>query len=220
MGTIAMQGPRGSGKTSLGEAVSRAVFGIPQKALGKMSFKRKGNTYVCVEGTLGDKPFTVETGYKCEELGGTGEGLRFTVDGIPTQRADIKDTRSELNAVLGISQELTMWTVFLNGDKLDFGGVVGTGQGEALGHHQWRAPLACKTWQLRTRCLPSGWPGHCHRRHQGHPFKGYGNRQTAGYHAGTRCGGELAGLVAGRQYFGVVRRGPVSPVVASWHEPG
>jgi hypothetical protein len=121
MGTIAMQGPRGSGKTSLGEAVSRAVFGIPQKALGKMSFKRRGNTYVCVEGTLGDKPFTVETGYKCEELGGTGEGLRFTVDGIPTQRADIKDTRSELNAVLGISQELTMWTVFLNGDKLDFG---------------------------------------------------------------------------------------------------
>jgi len=127
VGTVAMLGVNGeamksagAGKTSLGEAVSRTVFGVPPKALGRMSFHGKGNTYVRVDGTLDGKPLVVEAGYKCKELGGTGEGLRFTIDGIATQRADVKDTRAELNSVLGISTQLAEWTVFMNGDKLDF----------------------------------------------------------------------------------------------------
>jgi DNA repair exonuclease SbcCD ATPase subunit len=139
VGTIAMMGSNGvsgksvgAGKTSLGEAVSKAVFGVPTKALGKMSFRRKGDTYVKVEGSLDGKPFTIEAGYKCKELGGTGEGLRFTVNGVTVQRADCKDTRNELNSVLGISSELAAWTVFMNGDKLDFSELTQVAQVELL----------------------------------------------------------------------------------------
>lgn len=115
----------GSGKTLLGEALSRALVGVSGRFanLGHFASDKKGNKdmYVCVETTVDEKPLTVEMGYKCPELGKTGEGFRFTFNNeSPIQRAHLKDTRTELENVLKITPELAEWTVFIDGDKLKF----------------------------------------------------------------------------------------------------
>lgn len=113
----------GSGKTSLGEAISRAMTGVAGRfpELGHYAPDDKPtNLFVAVEATLLGKPLLVEMGYKCPELSKTGEGLRFTYDGKTIQRGHVDQTREELSRALRVTPELANWTVFLDGDKLRF----------------------------------------------------------------------------------------------------
>ncbi len=113
----------GAGKTSLGEALSRALCGIDGRftSLKDCSDDAVGkDTYVRVDADLLGKPLVVEIGYKCKELSLTGEGLRFTLDGKQVERGHIDQTRVELTKTLRVTPELAEWTVFLDGDKLKF----------------------------------------------------------------------------------------------------
>ena len=113
----------GSGKTSLGEAISKSLLGITGRYqhLGHFSPTQKGNLYVRLDLELKGKPLIVENGYKCAELSKTGEGLRYQYDDQPpVERAHINNTREELIRMLGITPELASWTVFLDGDRLKF----------------------------------------------------------------------------------------------------
>ncbi len=113
----------GSGKTSIGEALSRTLCGVNGRfaSLGHFSSDDLNkDTYVRVDAELIGKPLVVETGYKCNELSKTGEGLRFTYDGKQVERGHIDQTRQELTGTIRVTPELADWTVFLDGDKLKF----------------------------------------------------------------------------------------------------
>lgn len=112
----------GAGKTSLGEALARSLFGIDGKYtnLGWYSTDEEGDTYVRVEASLRGRELVVEQGWKCAELSPTGEGLRFHFDGATTERPRLEETRAELDALTGVSAELASWSVFLDGERLKF----------------------------------------------------------------------------------------------------
>lgn len=112
----------GSGKTSLGEALCLAVTGYHNRfsSIGHYSRKEKGDTYIRVEGLLGTEILTVETGYKCKELSRTGEGLRFSLGTNTISRSHVDLTRVELRKTLGIEPQVTPWSIFIDGDNLDF----------------------------------------------------------------------------------------------------
>lgn len=112
----------GSGKTALGEALSRALFEVPGRytQLGNFSTKGKGNTYVKVACEHKGKPLLVEMGFKCEELNPGGEGLRFTYADQQIARDRIDNTRLDLLKLLTVPTDLASWTVYLDGDKLKF----------------------------------------------------------------------------------------------------
>ena len=112
----------GSGKTALGEAISRALTGVPGRftKLGDYSTDDKGNTYVDIQAALNGQPLRVELGYKCKELSKSGEGLRYTVGTDVIERGHLTETREELSRVIGVSPELAQWTVFVDGDNLKF----------------------------------------------------------------------------------------------------
>lgn len=114
----------GSGKTLLGEAISRALVAVDGRFsnFGHYSSDNKGNkdTFVQLDTLLNGKPLTVEMGYKCSELSKTGEGLRFTYSGNQTSRAHLNDTREELQRTVKITPRLAEWTVFIDGGKLQF----------------------------------------------------------------------------------------------------
>lgn len=112
----------GSGKTALGEAISRAMFGVKGRftQLGHYSTKGKGDSYVLVDCLHKGKPLTIEMGFKCEELSATGEGLKFTYDGTETCRSHIDETREDLVKVLTVPADLAAWTIHLDGDMLNF----------------------------------------------------------------------------------------------------
>lgn len=112
----------GAGKTSLGEALAIAVTGVRGRfsSFGHYSTNEKGNTFVVVEGLLGDRPLTIEMGHRCKELSKTGEGLRFSVGDTVISRSNVGLTRIELSQTLGITPELAPWTTYVDGDKLDF----------------------------------------------------------------------------------------------------
>lgn len=114
----------GSGKTALGEALSRALVGVDGRYSNLSDFapdSDRRNTYVKVEADLMGKPLTVEMGYKCPELSRTSSGLRFQHgDKEPIQRSHPDRTREELSKMLQVTPELANWTVFLDGDKLKF----------------------------------------------------------------------------------------------------
>lgn len=112
----------GSGKTGLGEAVSRALYGVQGRYvhLKQFSADKRGNTYVRVEAVYLDKPLVVEIGYQCKELNPKSEALRFTYDGKAIERGTIAQTRDELTKLLMVSPLLASWTVFLDGDKIKF----------------------------------------------------------------------------------------------------
>lgn len=113
----------GAGKTSLGEAISRALTGIPGRFTSLKSFStlREGDTYVCLECNLRGQELIIEIGYKCPELSKTGEALRFTYNGATTERSRIQETREELSRLINLAPEIAPWTIFLDGRKLDFG---------------------------------------------------------------------------------------------------
>ena len=133
----------GSGKTSLGEALCIAVCGIRGRyaSLGHYSTNEKGNTLVKVEGQFQDKDLTIEMGYKYKELSKTGEGLRFTLGGTPIARSHVDLTRDELGQTLGITPEVALWSVYVDGDRLDFSSLSQTQAVElmmaALGQPSW-----------------------------------------------------------------------------------
>ena len=133
----------GSGKTSLGEALCIAVCGIRGRyaTLGHYSTNEKGNTLVKVEGHFQDKDLTIEMGYKYKEMSKTGEGLRFTLGGTPISRSHVDLTRVELSHTLGITPEVALWSVYVDGDRLDFSSLSQTQAVElmmsALGQPSW-----------------------------------------------------------------------------------
>jgi len=112
----------GSGKTSLGEALSIAVCGIRGRysSLGHYSTNEKGNTLVMVEGSFQDKGLVIEMGYKFKDLSKTGEGLRFKTGETVISRSHVDLTRNELSQTLGITPEVAKWSVYIDGDNLDF----------------------------------------------------------------------------------------------------
>jgi len=114
----------GSGKTCLGEALSRTLTGVAGRftELGHYAGDTASvpNMLVKVDAELLGKPLTVEMGFKCPELSKTGEGLRFIYDGKTTQRGHVDQTREELSKTIRVTPELAEWTVFLDGDKLKF----------------------------------------------------------------------------------------------------
>ncbi len=112
----------GSGKTAFGEAIGRTVFGIQTRFghLKDASRDQKGDTYVRVGATFRGKPLTIEAGYKCPEMSESGEALRFVYDGQTIERGKIQQTRAELDALLGMSAPLAAWTVFVDGQHMNF----------------------------------------------------------------------------------------------------
>lgn len=112
----------GSGKTGLGEALSRTLMGVSGRFanLKQYSSDKGGDTYVVVDAMLHGKPLTVESGYKCEEMSRTGEALRFTYDGNVVERGSMQHTRAELTKLLGVPELLASWTVFVDGDSIKF----------------------------------------------------------------------------------------------------
>jgi DNA repair exonuclease SbcCD ATPase subunit len=112
----------GSGKTLLGEALSRTLLGVRGRysEVGHFSRDGKGDTFVKLDCDFRGKPLQVELGFKCSELSKTGEGFRFTVDGQQVWRDKIHNTREELSKILSITPELAGWTVYIDGDLLEF----------------------------------------------------------------------------------------------------
>lgn len=112
----------GSGKTGLGEALSRTLLGVPGRFthLKQFSTDKSGNTYVKLEVELHGKPLIVESGYKCKELSPSGEALRYHYDGKQVERGKIDQTREELSKLLGVSPLLASWTAFIDGDSIKF----------------------------------------------------------------------------------------------------
>lgn len=112
----------GSGKTGFGEALCRALFGLPGRfpSLKRCSYKKLGDLYIRVEAQFKGKPLIVENGYACKEFEASGESLRFTYDGVLVERGRIQQTRDDLLKLLGISQLLAQWTVFVDGDNIRF----------------------------------------------------------------------------------------------------
>ena len=112
----------GAGKTSLGEALVRSLFGVEGKYsnLGWYSTDEEGDTYVRTVAELDGRDLTVEMGWKCAELSPTGEGLRFLHDGAKTERPHPRETRAALSALIGVSPELAGWSIFLDGERLRF----------------------------------------------------------------------------------------------------
>ncbi len=122
----------GSGKTALGEAINRTLLGQSLcSSLVSYSRNRAGNTYVDISAEFRGQPLRVEMGYRCTEFSDCkGEGLRFTYAGQePVERPLSSQTRSELTALLGVTPEVSLWTVFLDGDRLKFNRLA---QSEAL----------------------------------------------------------------------------------------
>lgn len=136
----------GSGKTSLGEAISCTLLGINGKFsnMGHHSRDDNGDTYVKVEADLDGQPLRVELGFKCAELSKTGEGLRFSLgDGAPIERAHVRDTRQELIQTIGVTPEVSDWTIFLDGERLKFNKLSQTDALDLLMHAMDQPP-----WQI------------------------------------------------------------------------
>ena len=114
----------GAGKTALGEALARTLLGVNGRFtnLGYfLSDTCKSDMYVKVQAHLLQKPLTVEMGFRCKELVGEGEALRFTYgDDSPFQAAKADQTRARLQKTLRVTPELANWTAFIDGDRLKF----------------------------------------------------------------------------------------------------
>ncbi len=114
----------GAGKTALGEALARALLGVTGRYthLGYfLSDTCKSDMYVKVQAALLKKPLTVEMGFKCKELIGEGEALRYRYgesDSVQLPKSD--QTRARLQKTLQVTPELANWTAFIDGDRLKF----------------------------------------------------------------------------------------------------
>jgi DNA repair exonuclease SbcCD ATPase subunit len=121
-GLVHVQGPYGAGKTSLGEAINRTLLGSGfTPHLLDYSYDKQGDMYVDLRTELHGTPLRVELGYACPEFpDADGEGLRYTYGEETTERPKARQTRDELSALLGVSPEVSLWTLFLDGERLKF----------------------------------------------------------------------------------------------------
>ena len=112
----------GAGKTALGEALARMLFGMPGRfsTLSYCSRDEEGDMYLKLEAELGEQNWVVEYGYKCSELSSSGEGLRLTVDGSRIEHGHVRETRQTLVKALQLDASLAAWTTYLDGAKLRF----------------------------------------------------------------------------------------------------
>jgi DNA repair exonuclease SbcCD ATPase subunit len=113
----------GAGKTGFGEAICRTLLGTRGRFTHAKSFSRdkKGDSYVKVEALHNGVPLIVENGFKCTELGGTGEALRYRFGDKPAvMRSKIDETRNEIASIIGVTPDLADWTVFIDGRKIEF----------------------------------------------------------------------------------------------------
>lgn len=114
----------GAGKTALGEALARTLLGVTGRYthLGYfLSDSCKSDMYVKVQATLLKKPLTVEMGFRCKELVGEGEALRFSYgENDAVQAPKMDQTRARLQKTLQVTPELANWTAFIDGDRLKF----------------------------------------------------------------------------------------------------
>jgi DNA repair exonuclease SbcCD ATPase subunit len=113
----------GAGKTGFGEAICRTLLGTRGRFTHAKSFSRdkKGDSYVKVEALHNGVPLIVENGYKCKELGGTGEALRYRYADKPAiERSKMEETRNEIASIIGVTPGLADWTVFIDGRKIEF----------------------------------------------------------------------------------------------------
>lgn len=113
----------GSGKTSLGEGLCRALLGCNARSSSIVSYSthKKGDTYLQVEAEVRGTPLKVELGYKCREFQGSGEALRYTFGDQPAvQRATLTATRQELDKIVNITSRVADWTVLVDGDRIKF----------------------------------------------------------------------------------------------------
>jgi DNA repair exonuclease SbcCD ATPase subunit len=116
----------GSGKTALGEAVSRTLLGVRGRykgaKLGAYSSDHCGNKNTLIELTaeLNGKELKVWSAYRCKDFSATGEALRFSYDGTTTERGSIDETREQLNKLIGTKSTVAENTVFVDGARLNF----------------------------------------------------------------------------------------------------
>lgn len=112
----------GSGKTSVGEAISRTLLGIQGRfpSARQCSTDKEGGMYVSVLAELHGKPLQVQYGYKAEELNPDNEALQYRYEGKQVQRGLIAQTRDQLSKLLGVTPLLASWTVFIDGDSIKF----------------------------------------------------------------------------------------------------
>jgi DNA repair exonuclease SbcCD ATPase subunit len=113
----------GAGKTGFGEAICRTLLGTRGRFTHAKSFSRdkKGDSYVKVEALHNGVPLIIENGYKCKELGGAGEALRYKYgDKKAIERSKMDETRNEIAAIIGVTPALADWTVFIDGRKIEF----------------------------------------------------------------------------------------------------
>jgi DNA repair exonuclease SbcCD ATPase subunit len=112
----------GSGKTGVGEAISRTLLGVQGRfaTLRQFSLDKGGDLYVKVEAELHGKPLVVESGYRCQELNPDNEALVYHYDGVTVQRGQNQQTREQLSKLLGVTPLLASWTVFIDGDNIKF----------------------------------------------------------------------------------------------------
>jgi DNA repair exonuclease SbcCD ATPase subunit len=113
----------GAGKTGFGEAICRTLLGTRGRFTHAKSFSRDklGDSYVKVEALHSGVPLIIENGYKCKELGGTGEALRYQYGEKPiVERGKMDETRNEIASIIGVTPALADWTVFIDGRKIEF----------------------------------------------------------------------------------------------------
>ncbi len=112
----------GSGKTSVGEAISRTLLGVQGRfpSARQCSTDKEGGMYVSVLAELHGKPLQVQYGYKAEELNPDNEALQYRYEGKQIQRGLIAQTRDQLSKLLGVTPLLASWTVFIDGDSIKF----------------------------------------------------------------------------------------------------
>ncbi len=123
-GLVLVTGVVGVGKTGIGESLARSILGLPGRvsALGRYSTHKQGDTFARISCELRGKPLKIDLGYKAPEFpASTGEALSYSYDGKPgRQRAKLPETQAEIASMVRISPDLAKWTVFVDGDKLQF----------------------------------------------------------------------------------------------------
>jgi DNA repair exonuclease SbcCD ATPase subunit len=113
----------GSGKSLLGDAIGRALFGIPGRFTKFKDYSRldEGNTYVKLIAEIEGQSLVIEHGFRCQELSKTGEGLRYTLGNqTSVMFGHIDETRESLTKMIGMTPDVASWTVNINGDRLSF----------------------------------------------------------------------------------------------------
>lgn len=112
----------GAGKTAVGEAIGRVLFGYQGKhaRLGDYVNDHESSMLVRITCTFCGKELIVENGYKWQGLSDTGEGFRYIYDGKTVERGRIAETQAELYKMIHTTPDLAPWCLFVDGDKINF----------------------------------------------------------------------------------------------------